>query len=776
MNQLEDSKARLIKLLTSLGDAQMEQNNYTGAIEHYERILSLGIEEPIVYSALSNAYVRLKRLDTKAINIYRKTLQFDTRNKEVGDVLTDFYLSQKRTDNEAITVLTQSLNQNSQHVAKIIPTLIKIYLEQNNIDSAIKIAEKGLNFPDYQSEALRYFIELSLKNNRFDHTLEVLKVKYRHSPVQDILIGIGRVLVEKQAFLAKQGNPLFLTVEECELSYKLLKTELTLHQIADVQFINTLSLLIFQSYENQQQSQKVEDSEFQFFFKNIHPKTIIKQGFSGKNFEYINIDFFEIIWERLNKGPNDLPSPNKRLLQQVMNTKQHLVGIAIRLKNPRSGPDYSANQKGQKTVTQCLSTLADQLARKNKFLFRLTVESCLALTSWYPELMNDIVELLRGFEKDQQKSPATERIEISVSMNLLPNLENQVIEFLRNFSILLEINEINTKGKLNENNRLLVSEQFFQEIKKNLTYQFEKLGQFTLKYHIQPTTVYHIDWVDPLARLKTGMLKKLGRFEILEELDASEFYSVYKGRDNLLERMVLIKAVRNVSARNPKQTIPLTDAFTREAREVGKLDHRNIILIYDVGEEAGFHYVAREYFEGQNLHQLAKNFDIKDLKRLVRIFIQICTALKFAHQQNIFHKNLKPTNIILSSQDEVKVTDFGGVSSQIKAEVNKANWIDTLNYQPPEQIAQNIADFRADIYAVGVILYEFLLKRRPLDSDELITIRDHIKKDIPQLPSEVNPELNKMFDKIIINTLSRNPNVRYPNIQYVIQDLYEMIK
>jgi tRNA A-37 threonylcarbamoyl transferase component Bud32 len=776
MNQLEDSKTRLIKLLTSLGDAQMEQNNYTGAIEHYERILSLGIEEPIVYSALSKAYVRLNRLDTKAINIHRKTLQFDARNKEVCDVLTDFYLSQKRADNEAIAVLTQSLNLNSQHVAKIIPALIKIYLEQSNIDSAIKIAEKGLVFPDYQSVALKYFIELSLKNNRFDHTLEVLKVKYQHLPIQDILIGIGRVLVEKQAFLAKQGNPLFLTVEECELSYKLLKMELALQQIADVQFINTLSLLIFQSYENQQQSQKVEDSEFQFFFKNIHPKTIIKQGFSGKNFEYINIDFFEILWERLNKGPNDLPSPNKRLLQQVMNTKQQLVGIAIRLKNPRSGPDYSANQKGQKTVTQCLSTLADQLARKNKFLLRMTVESCLALTSWYPELTNDIVELLRGFEKGQQKSPATERIEISVSMNFLPNLENQVIEFFKNFSILLEINEINTNGKLNENNRLLISEQFYQEIKKSLTYQFEDLGKYALKYHIQPAAVYHLDWVDPLARLKTGMLKKLGRFEILEELDSSEFYSVYKGRDNLLERMVLIKAVRNVSSRNPKQTLPLTDAFTREAREVSKLNHRNIILVYDVGEEAGFYYVAREYFEGQNLHQLAKNFDIKDLKRLVRIFIQICTALKFAHQQNIFHKNLKPTNIILSSQDEVKVTDFGGVSSQIKAEVNKANWIDTLNYQPPEQIAQNLIDFRADIYAVGVILYEFLLKRRPLDSDELITIRDHIKKDIPQLPSELNPELNKMFDKIIINTLSRNPNARYPNIQYVIQDLYEIIK
>ncbi|MBN2089355.1 protein kinase, partial [candidate division KSB1 bacterium] len=118
----------------------------------------------------------------------------------------------------------------------------------------------------------------------------------------------------------------------------------------------------------------------------------------------------------------------------------------------------------------------------------------------------------------------------------------------------------------------------------------------------------------------------------------------------------------------------------------------------------------------------------------------------------------------------------GNVTNLIKAEINKANWIDTLNYQPPEQIAQNLTDFRTDVYSMGVLLYEFLLKRRPLDSDELITIRDHLKKDIPQLPSEINPGLNKLFDKIIINTLARNPNARYPNIQYIIHDLYEMIK
>ncbi len=776
MNQLEDSKTRLIKLLTSLGDAQMEQQNFTTAIEHYERILSLGIEEPIVYSSLSKAYIRLKRLDTKAINIYRKTLQFDPQDREVCDVLAEFYLAQKRVDKEVISIFTQAINLKSRHIGKILPALIKKYLEEKDVTSALTIAEKGLDFPEYQSEALKYFVELSLKINQYDHPLEILKSKYRLSPVQDFLISMGRVLNEKQAYFAQQGQPLILTVEECELGYKLLKMDLVLQQIADVQFINTLSLLIFQSFEQQKQSQKVEDSEFQFFFKNVHPSTIIKQGFTGQNFEYLNIDFFEVIWERMNKSPGETTPPNRRLLQQILNKNQNIVGIAIKFNNLKIPANQSLNQPEKKVFSQQVSTITEHLGRKNKYLFRFTVESCLGLTSWYPELVNDIIEVMRIFEKEQQKIPVTERCEISVSLNLLPNPELQALNFFKNFNSLLQLNEINTNGKLNENNRLLISEHFYQQAAHNVTFRVDNLGKFALKYNLQPETIYHIDWVDPMARLRTGMLKKLGRFEILEELDPSESYSIYKGRDNLLERMVLIKTVRSLPIRNQKQTISLTEYFMREAREAGKLDHRNIILVYDVGEEAGFYYLAREYFEGQNLHEISKNFDLNDVRRLVKIFIQICMAIKFAHQQNILHKNLKPANIIVSSQDEVKVTDFGNGTNFIKAEINKANWIDTLNYQPPEQIAQNYTDFRTDVYSIGVLLYEFLLKRRPLDSDELITIRDHLKKDIPQLPSEINPGLNKLFDKIIINTLARNPNARYPNVQYIIQDLYEMIK
>ncbi|MBN2090676.1 protein kinase, partial [candidate division KSB1 bacterium] len=641
MNQLEDSKTRLIKLLTSLGDVQMEQQNFTGAIEHYERILSLGIEEPIVYSSLSKAYVRLNRLDTKAINIYRKTLYFDPQDKEVCDVLTDYYLSQKRFDKEIISIFTQALNLNSKYVGKIIPTLIKIYLEEKDVASALQIAEKGLDFPDYQLVAMNYFVELSLKSSQYDHALQVLKSKYRHSSLQDFLIGIGRVIVEKQAFLAHQGNQLILSVEECELCYKLLKMDLMLQQIADVQFINTLSLLIFQSFE-QQQSQKVEDSEFQFFFKNVPPSTIIKKGFSGKNFGYLNIDFFEIIWDRMNKSPGELTSQNRRLLQQIMNKNQRIVGIAIKFKNLKITPNHALNSPVKKIFSPHISSIAEQLGRKNKYLLRFTIDSCLALTAWYPELTSDIVEILRGFEKEQQKNPLSEQCEISVGLNILPNPELQAVDFFKNFGLLLQLNEINTNGRLNENNRLLISEPFYHETQKNVAFRFEDLGKFVLKYHHEPESVYHIDWVDPMARLRTGMLKKLGRFEILKELEPSEFYSIYKGRDNLLERMVLIKTIRNLPTRNPKQTTPLTEYFMREAREVGKLNHRNIILVYDVGEEAGFYYLAREYFEGQNLNQISENFDLNDLRRLVKIFIQICTAIKFGHQQNILHKNLKP--------------------------------------------------------------------------------------------------------------------------------------
>jgi len=787
MTQYEDKKARLIKLLTSLGDSQMERKNYTGAIEHYEKILGFGIEEPIIFTSLSKAYIQLDRYDTKALNIYRKTLNYDPDNLEVCDYLSKYYLRIKRRDDEAVKVFNQAIKLKSNNVKEIVPTLINMYLEQDEIASAIRVAIKGLNFTEVRDVALNYFVELSIQNQEFDSAIEVLKHNYRRTRLQDFLIGFGRILVEKHAWLASQGKVFLISNEEKEFCQSLLQSELLLHQVSDVQFVTVLSRIIYDTQKDKYNSLGFDNNEFEFFLTNLNPIGVLKEGFSGRiNYKNQNLDFYNLIWSRLNQSKKalstNISSPS---FKKIITRKQSLLGLALKIKNAGQLFLNFKKEKAYTLITETLFTLGQYLNEKYPIQLAFTSDTCLILTRFVPEFVAETVELLRFAEKEQQKRPPTEKCEISISLHFFEGQDIGNAAIFEDFSLLLQLNELPginngmNQNELNEN-RLLVSNKLYQAFRNNQKtgyrpLEIKSLGQLLINHHLEPQDIFQIEWIDPIARLKAGMLKKLGRFELVDELDSGENFSVYKGQDTQLERLVLLKAIRDSGNSKTSRPKSLPEKFLEEARKIGKLDHRNIILIYDVGNSDGFSYLAREYFEGQNLRNFTPKFDNNGIKRLIRIFIQICSALKYAHQSKISHNNLKPNNIIISANDEVKLTDFGIFHNQIKLSTTSNFLIDNLPYQSPEQIVKRPLDFRADIYSLGVILYEVLVGQKPFQGKNSTEIKKKILRIAPKLPSKINPQIPKGFDKIIYYSLSKRKTDRYSNVHQMMHDFYSLI-
>lgn len=783
MNQYEENKTRLVRLLTTLGNTQMEQGKYAEAVQHYEKILALEIEEPAVFSALSQAYIHLNRFDTKALNIYRKTLHFEPENQAVCQALCQHYLSINRRDREAIQLFTRALQLKSTLTKELLPLLIQLQLEQKELPQAIASAQQAIELPELQDEALTYYLQLVLHGKDFVNARDFLKNQYLRTRHLPFLIALNKVVIEEQAQTAEKGQMLELPEEIGELGCELLKAKPALQQFDDLLLLSVLVEIIEHTRCQIQNHLKENNIDFKFFFQNLNPTQVIKHGFTSNSvLNPDELNFFQLIWERL---PAQIAAaapanPNKSTGRRLHHHR-FCLALAFQILNFRSLFSRHGLAKTQTLIQNLLLAVTPTLTAEKKWQLRFLADGLLGLALNQETTLQEVIQLLRAVEQYQLKLPAPEQCEVAVSLTLFePGLMDQ-LEFYKAIAQVIQLNEMARGDKTgttppntattSREARLIISARLYGQIQNSAQYVTQSMGSQRLRYAPVPQLLYSLDWIDPLARLKAGVLKKLGRFEIMRNLDDTEGYSVYQGRDNLLERLVIMKAIRESQPTNGTQVAALTAKFLEEARKMAPLNHRHIVMIYDVGREGGFSYLAREYFEGQDLKTYYQSITPADWKRLIRIVLQVCSALKYVHQMGIVHGNLKPNNIIVAPNEDVKLTDFGSVNFQLKAALNSQHIRKNIVYLAPEQLSGQTLDFRGDIHAVGVILYEMLTGQTPFAGNDVALIRRHLLELAPPLPSSLNPQVPPALDGIIQKALAKNPDERYPNILRMGQEL-----
>ena len=230
---------------------------------------------------------------------------------------------------------------------------------------------------------------------------------------------------------------------------------------------------------------------------------------------------------------------------------------------------------------------------------------------------------------------------------------------------------------------------------------------------------------------------KFPQFEILECLGQGGMGVVYKARQKSLDRWVAIKILSPEKVDDPM----FAERFAREAQTLAKLNHTNIVTIYDYGDADGLYYIVMEYIEGINLRDLLNDGEIQS-EQALRVVASICEALQFAHDKGIVHRDIKPENILIDANARIKVADFG-IASLVGSTGELGG---TPPYMAPEQGAQASVDHRADIYALGAVLYEMLTGERP-----------ETPLDIPSQ----KVELDIRIDDIVLRALSKEPERRY---------------
>ena len=258
------------------------------------------------------------------------------------------------------------------------------------------------------------------------------------------------------------------------------------------------------------------------------------------------------------------------------------------------------------------------------------------------------------------------------------------------------------------------------------------------------------------------------RYEIEELIGTGGMADVYRARDNLLGRTVAVKVLHAQYAKDPV----FIQRFRQEAQSAGNLNQPNVVNVYDWGIEGDTYYLVMEYVEGRDLKDVILSGGPLLPERAVEITLSICAALEAAHAQGIIHRDIKPQNIFITSDNQVKVMDFGIARSAGGTAMTQTGTImGTAQYISPEQAQGQTADQRSDLYSLGVVLYEMLTGKPPFDGDNPVSIAyKHVRED-PLPPSMINPDISPELEAVVMKALSKNPENRYQNVVEMQADL-----
>lgn len=258
------------------------------------------------------------------------------------------------------------------------------------------------------------------------------------------------------------------------------------------------------------------------------------------------------------------------------------------------------------------------------------------------------------------------------------------------------------------------------------------------------------------------------RYEIIEKIGAGGMSIVYKAKCNKLQRYVAIKVLREEFVSDEE----FVSRFRVEAQSAASLSHSNILNIFDVGNEENLYYIVMEYIQGKTLKQIIDEQAPFSSSRVLKIALDIASALQHAHKNNIVHRDIKPQNILVTDEGVLKVADFG-IARAVDSStvVTTGNAIGSVHYFSPEQARGGYVDKTSDIYSLGIVMYEMITDTLPFEGESPITVAlKHINEEIPT-PDTINPKLFSSLQEIIMKATQKKTENRYKNIDEMIMDM-----
>ena len=259
------------------------------------------------------------------------------------------------------------------------------------------------------------------------------------------------------------------------------------------------------------------------------------------------------------------------------------------------------------------------------------------------------------------------------------------------------------------------------------------------------------------------------RYQLRQEIGTGGFASVFLGYDERLERDVAIKFILPEHLKNHQN---LT-RFLREAQTIARLSHSNIVQVYDIGEEENWHYLIMELIDGQSLREFMDNNDLPlSIEDVVSLIIPILEALAYAHEKGVIHRDIKPENVLLTTDGQPKIVDFGLALRDTDVRLTASDtFVGTILYLAPEAIRGESIDARADLYSIGALLYECVTGRPPFSGTTNMSVISEILTKPVTRPNELRDDISEPLESLILRLLAKTASERLPTAQAVLDAL-----
>ena len=268
----------------------------------------------------------------------------------------------------------------------------------------------------------------------------------------------------------------------------------------------------------------------------------------------------------------------------------------------------------------------------------------------------------------------------------------------------------------------------------------------------------------PNSRVSSLLGHTVGKYELLEQLGAGAMARVYLARDKFTEREVAVKIANPESGKNDKRSRIARKLFFNEAKAAGMLHHPNIVQIFDAGVQQDLRYIVMEYVPGGlTLDDYTSRDSLLGIQRVIGIMLNCAIAFDYAHRKGVIHRDIKPKNILMGANSEIKIADFGVamLTDMDMGETQVTGYVGSPLYMSPEQLRGEAITPQADLFALGVVMYELLTSRHPFAAGSIDAIARQIGREPHRPLLEVRPNIPPVLSHIIDRLLKKHPAGRY---------------